>query len=327
MIDQDSKNFIEALKTGDRELMMKVPKGDVHNHIALGGDFDSWVRKEGLDLKKVSGPFHNFDGFQKFIDQIFTYPYTEPTNKQSIDRLLSLFNASYELATKDGVTYIEPGYDCHLLSMFDMDLERMIKVLSDQIDQFKGKIKVAPDLGIIRVFDFKDIEATTLPCIESGFFKGLDIYADENMGAPEHFVSLFKAAKKAGMKLKAHAGEYLDADFVRKSVELLDLDEVQHGIAAATSLDVMKFLAERGTRLNVCPTSNILLCRTESYKTHPLRILIDNGIKVTINSDDAIIFGKTVSEEFFSLYETGLYSATELNEIRLNAFPEGDVGS
>ncbi len=168
----------------------------------------------------------------------------------------------------------------------------------------------------------EDIERTIYPCIESGFFKSLDIFADERMGPPEDFVSIYKAAKKAGMKLKAHAGELLDADFVRRSVEVLELDEVQHGISAAGSKEVMRFLEERKTRLNICPSSNIQLCQTKSYKTHPIRILLDNGIKVTVNTDDAIIFGKKSSDEFFSLFETGLYSARELNTVRLNGFPD-----
>ena len=123
------------------------------------------------------------------------------------------------------------------------------------------------------------------------------------------------------MKLKAHAGELLDADFVQRSVEVLDLDEVQHGISAANSKKVMNFLTERQTRLNICPSSNIQLCQVESYKTHPLRILLDNGVKTSINTDDAIIFGRKSSDEFFSLYETGLYSAEELNQVRINGFP------
>jgi len=48
---------------------------------------------------------------------------------------------------------------------------------------------------------------------------------------------------------------------------------------------------------------------------------MDHGVKVTVNTDDAIIFGRRSSDEFFSLYETGLYSAEELNRVRLNGFP------
>lgn len=318
---QNSINFIKALKTGDRTLMQKVPRADVHNHAALGGDFNGWAKKEGLDLQEGAHYFPDFTDFQNLVNTIFTYPHKNPTNQQRADRFLSLFAATYELAIADGVTYIEPGYDSVILDYFEMDLEKMLTCIREQIDFYKERITIAPDIGIIRVFDKKDIERTIYPCIESGLFKALDIFADERFGPPEDFAPVFKAAKKAGMKLKAHAGELLGADFVQRSVEVLELDEVQHGIAAAGSKEVMTFLRNNNIRLNICPSSNIQLCQVESYKTHPLRIFLDNGIKTTVNTDDVIIFGQKSSDEFFNLYETGLYTAEELDGIRLNGFP------
>ena len=123
-------------------------------------------------------------------------------------------------------------------------------------------------------------------------------------------------ARAQKMILKAHAGEYCDADFVRRSVEVLDLDEVQHGIAAADSAEVMTWLANRKTVLHVCPTSNVRLTRVASMEVHPLKKLFDNGVSVTINSDDIMIFDSPVSEEYQNLYDAGLFSAAELDEIR-----------
>lgn len=321
MDNKNRSDFITALESGDRQLMKSVPRADVHNHAALGGDFSSWKKKENLNLEDNSHYFPDFTDFQNFVDTVFTYPYTRPSKEQQINRFFSLFAQTYELAIADGVTYIEPGYDSILLDLFDLDIEKMINRIKEQIDFYSDRITIAPDIGIIRVFEKKDIERTIYPCIESGFFKALDIFADERSGPPGDYADVFKAAKRAGMKLKAHAGELLDAEFVKKSVEILDLDEVQHGIAAADSEKVMSYLAERGTRLNICPSSNIQLCQVASYKTHPMRILLDKGIKITVNTDDAIIFGRKSSDEFFSMYETGLYSAEELNQVRLNGFP------
>jgi adenosine deaminase len=63
-------------------------------------------------------------------------------------------------------------------------------------------------------------------------------------------------------------GERGDADSVWRGVEELELDEVQHGIAAADSPAVMRFLAERRIRLNICPTSNLMLGRLETLASH-----------------------------------------------------------
>jgi len=322
MKNKASRNFIKALETDDKSLMEKVPRADVHNHAALGGDFHSWKVKEGLDLKEGPHSFPDFTDFQNLVDTIFTYPYKNPSKEQRLERFFSLFAATYELAIADGVTYIEPGYDAVLLDLFDMDIDLMTKTIKDQISSYEDRITINPDIGMLRVMDIRDIERTIFPCIESGLFGALDIFADERSGPPEDFVHIYRAARKAGMKLKAHAGELLDGDFVRRSVEILELDEIQHGISAAGSEDVMDFLADRKIRLNICPSSNIQLCQTESFQTHPLRILLDHGIKVTINTDDAIIFGRKSSDEFFSMFKTGSYSAEELDGIRINGFPD-----
>ncbi len=322
MKNTESGNFVRALETGDRELLRRVPRADVHNHAGLGGDFNTWVAQEGLDIKDNSHHFPDFTDFQKFVDKIYSYPNENPTSKQNRERILSLYRATYDLAVSDGVTLIEPGIDALILDFFDGSVEDMIAELTLLDSEYKGRLEIRPDVGMIRVFPMDEIERTIYPCIESGYFAALDVFADERHGPPEEFRQIYRDAKKAGMKLKAHAGELLDADFVRRSVEVLELDEVQHGIAAAKSPEVMRFLADNGIRLNICPSSNIQLCQVESFKTHPIRILMDNGVKVTVNTDDAIIFGQKSSDEFFNLFETGLYTAVELDMVRLNGFKD-----
>lgn len=80
----------------------------------------------------------------------------------------------------------------------------------------------------------------------------------------------------------------------------------------------MKWLSDNKILLNVCPTSNIYLSRVEDYSVHPIKKLYHNGVKVTVNTDDMIIFDASVSDEFFNLYKSGALNAEELNEIREN---------
>jgi adenosine deaminase len=61
-----------------------------------------------------------------------------------------------------------------------------------------------------------------------------------------------------------------------------------------------------------------MLGRVESIAKHPIRMLFDAGITVTVNTDDPLIFGKTISEEFLGLHDVGVFTASELDQIRLN---------
>ena len=93
-------------------------------------------------------------------------------------------------------------------------------------------------------------------------------------------------------------GEWGTANDVRRAVECLELDEVQHGIAAAKDASVIRFLADHRIRLNITPSSNYLLGRVADLRTHPIAKLYRSGIDVTINSDDVLIFDSDVSKEY-----------------------------
>jgi adenosine deaminase len=80
----------------------------------------------------------------------------------------------------------------------------------------------------------------------------------------------------------------------------------------------MKWLADNNIPLNVCPTSNIKLKRVRSYKTHPIRILFDHGVKVTVNTDDALVFGDGVSEQLLKLFRARVFTTGELEIIMKN---------
>lgn len=82
------------------------------------------------------------------------------------------------------------------------------------------------------------------PWLDLGLHRVLDLSGDELAQPIETFKPLYRAAKAKGMRLKAHVGEWGTADDVWRAVEALELDEVQHGIAAAESSAVMRFLAD-----------------------------------------------------------------------------------
>ena len=105
---------------------------------------------------------------------------------------------------------------------------------------------------------------------------------------------------------------------MRRAVEELELDEVQHGISAVQDETVVRFLADHRIRLNITPSSNVLLGRVPSLSSHPIGRLYRNGVDVTINSDDILIFDSVVSKEYLRLYESGCLSAEELDDIRQN---------
>ena len=80
----------------------------------------------------------------------------------------------------------------------------------------------------------------------------------------------------------------------------------------------MNYLRERKIRLNVCPASNLFLGIVDNYDVHPISTLHRNGIVVTVNTDDLLIFNQSITEQYINLFNSGCLTAEELDVIRLN---------
>jgi adenosine deaminase len=116
---------------------------------------------------------------------------------------------------------------------------------------------------------------------------------------PSKFLRFFRACREAGFRITVHAGEEGPASYVREAVELLGVDRVDHGNACLDDPVLVRRMAEIGVPLTVCPLSNLRLKGVSSLEAHPLRRLMNAGLRVTINSDDPSYFGGYVSENLF----------------------------
>lgn len=305
-------SFQAVLEARDLDGIRQVPKSDLHNHFFLGGNralVSEWAGNDITPLdRKLGSMAEMHEWVQTRLGTLFA----------GAQGRLRAFEATLVQAKLDGVTRLETGETPWAVTLFNGSA-------SGLTNAWRGvHARVAPDIEFIPQLDLArevpvDIQSRRLaPFLELGYWRSLDMSGDELAQPTAIFKPLYRKAKDAGLRLKAHVGEWGDADSVQRAVEELELDEVQHGIAAAQSTSVMKFLADNRIRLNICPTSNVLLGRVNSLAEHPIRKLYDAGVKVTVNTDDVLVFGQSVSDEFLNLYQAGLFSAAELDEIRQN---------
>lgn len=309
--------FIDGLVSGDLEVLRQAPKTDLHNHACLGYQLATLRSAMHLDIPDVP---YKLPDFESFVDYLRDYLHPHIYTRSGFE--FSIREAMRE-AERDGVTHLEMSIDAQMYDVYGA-----VEPLTDFLDTCMAEFPAVtfwPEIGINREWETDHAEHLARPLIESGYFQSIDLYGNERYGPPEEFKSLFRLAQDQQMLLKAHAGEFRDAEYVRRSVEVLELDEVQHGIAAATSNEVMRWLADQGIALNVCPTSNVRLSRVEKMEVHPIRKLVDAGVRVTINSDDIMIFGQTTAEEYLNLYQANVLSAETLDALRLAALASRDV--
>ena len=306
-------SFTKALESGDLMEIRRVPKPDLHNHCLMGGRIRDIEKFYGVRLSR----FHPQKGSIQELDRWIAKEY-RPLLMNHPGAFANAVKAAFLQAKRDGITLLEMSIDAGYGASFGIPPKEVISTLHDTHQSIAPDIDYRPELGFIREQSIRRLMSLMEPYLGFGYFRSIDLYDDEFAQPVRNFREIFRFAKKMGLKCKAHAGEFGDAESVREAVEELELDAVQHGISAAGSPEVMKWLAENRIQLNVCPASNIRLKRARSYKTHPVRILADHGVQVTINTDDVLLFGAGVSEQFSRLYKTGLFTTGELDRIRQN---------
>jgi adenosine deaminase len=307
--------FCNALVAQDIAAVRAVPKADLHNHGPACGHRGFLRARTGIDIAPLTAPLRSMGEMHAWYAANIAPAFA--TRERSAGRLLGC-EAAFVQAKADGVTRIEFGDDVWMITQGCGDAAALRDSLVALHAQVAPRIEWIPLLGLSRHCPIRALDLWLSPFLELGFHKSFDLSGDELAQPIEPFVPLYRKAKAAGLRLKAHVGEWGTADDVRRAVELLELDEVQHGIAAADDPAVMRFLADNRIRLNVCPTSNVMLGRVESLGVHPMRRLFDAGVTLTVNTDDVLFFGNGVSEEFLALYRAALFTPQELDTIRCN---------
>ncbi|QTA37916.1 hypothetical protein JYK00_09395 [Thermosipho ferrireducens] len=307
-----TKEFIEALEKRDVKKLRTIPKSDLHNHAILGGNLEyieNWI---GRKIPKLTQRITSIEEMENWVNQHYL-PYIKGTT--GFEKAIE---AAFVQAKEDGVVKLEMSIDVYFRHFYGGSAGKLIEVLKKLHKKYAPEVNFIPELGFNRSVSQDLLIEWFEPYLDYDYFKSVDLYGDELAQPASNFKQLYRIAKSNGFKLKAHVGEFGDAESIQKTVEILELDEVQHGISAVKSKSVMRFLRENNIQLNICPTSNYMLSRVEEIKKHPIRKLFDYGIKVTVNTDDVIVFQNGVSEEFLMLYEHGVFSAKELDVIRLN---------
>lgn len=127
---------------------------------------------------------------------------------------------------------------------------------------------------------------------------GVGLDSSELGHPPSKFARVFAKAREHGFRVVAHAGEEGPPDYVYEALDGLKVDRIDHGNRALEDPALVERLVAEGVALTVCPLSNLKLCVVDDLRRHPLRRMLDLGLKATVNSDDPSYFGGYIGENF-----------------------------
>lgn len=156
----------------------------------------------------------------------------------------------------------------------------------------------------------------------AGFGRGIDaigLGGYEVGFPPEMFASGFEKAAKAGVPRILHAGETEGPASIWGAIGEIGAIRIGHGVRCLEDRALVDALREREITLEVCPSSNICLGVVDSWESHPLPKLIEEGLHVTINSDDPPMFSTTITDEWKGAQRTFALGREVIETLTLNA--------
>ena len=302
----DENSFVTALKSESLQALQGIPKSDLHSHAGRGGHISFFEKYAGVKITPRSVPFENLSEMNQWLKEN-----VKCHLPKGAEGYLKQIEASFAQAAADNVTVLALSFCVDEIQLLG-GMESFKNTINGLRERYAPNTILYPDLAL--GYFPEEINALD-EILERKFFSGVDIMNYMGTYTMDELKPICRKLKENGLILKAHIGEFGEADDVWRYAEELGLDQIQHGVLAAKSDKVMRYLADNEIQLNVCPTSNVMLKVSADYETHPIHTLFANGVKVTINTDDLLIFNSTLSEEYLKLYKAGM-KAADLEVIR-----------
>jgi adenosine deaminase/aminodeoxyfutalosine deaminase len=216
-----------------------------------------------------------------------------------------------------GVIYLWRNHDAACFEPIFAGLERARERAERELD-----LSIYWIFDAVRHFTLEEAERVFLKAIElkpaHPSIIGIGLGGDERRTGSEPFRAIYAQARAAGLHLTNHAGETTGPEAIREALSI-GSERVGHAFSATKDFYLMEDMKERGIPLELNPTSNVRTGVCSSLACHPLRKYFDQGLLVTINSDDPAFFGSDLANEYLLAHTVQQFTRKELRELAKNS--------
>jgi adenosine deaminase len=226
------------------------------------------------------------------------------------------------MCAAEGAIYVELTASADHATQVGLSDEEHLAALAQGIDDARAEtgIEARIVMSCVRHFGAEKAREVARRTVEGPhpYVTGFGMGGDEAGFPPEAFAPAFEIAREAGLGLTVHAGEWAGPESVRGGLAL-GVSRIGHGVRASEDPELVRELADRGTVLEVCPTSNVVLGLYPSYEAHPLPALRDAGVPVTLGSDDPPYWDASIGGEYAVAAERMGFDEEALREVTRTA--------
>lgn len=313
-----------------RELLRRLPKAELHCHL------DGSVRPETLvELAReyrVALPVPDADALRDYMLVDDAHNLEEYLERFSVTLSVmqtadALERIAYELAedaSREGVRYVEIRYAPVLNVAGDLTLVQAVEA------PLRGLRRAERDHGIVGrviVTALRNMPSSTslelarlaVDCRREGVV-GFDLAGAEKGHPAADHAAAFRHALHEGMHCTCHAGEGDGADSVRQALHVCGAQRVGHATRLHEDPELVEEARRKRIPLEICITSNVQTRATESFKSHPVRAYFDQGLAVVLNTDNRLMSGITLTDEYMRAAEHLDFTVEELCTIARTGF-------
>jgi adenosine deaminase len=303
-----------------------LPKAELHLHIE--GSLEPEMMVALAERNRVPLPYadveavraaYSFTRLQDFLDLY----YQGMSVLQSEQDFYDLTLAYLRRVAKDNVRHVEIFFDPQGHTDRGIAFETVFQGIERALQD--GEKELGITWKIILCFLRHLSAGAAMVTLEQALpykdrIVGVGLDSSENGHPPAKFKDVFDKARAEGFLTVAHAGEEGPPEYVWSALNDLHVSRIDHGVRALEDPELVLELARRKMPLTVCPLSNLRLCVVEDMTAHPLKMMLDRGLFVTVNSDDPAYFGGYVNDNYVAVRQALALSNEELALIARNSF-------
>ena len=308
------------------DLARRLPKAELHLHIEGSLEPEMLVALAGRN--KIDIPFFSVEdvrrayGFSNLQDFLDIY-YQDMNVLRTEEDFRDLTMAYLKRAAADNVRHVEIFFDPQGHTERGLPFSVAINGILSTLNESETKCGVTSKLIMCFLRHLTEQDALkTLREAEPWMEKitGVGLDSSEIGHPPSKFEKVFEAARSARLKLVAHAGEEGPPEYVWEALDLLKVDRLDHGNRSLEDEALVERLRVTEMTLTVCPLSNRKLCVVNDLRHHPLKRMLDLGLKATVNSDDPAYFGRYVMDNFEAMIANLDLTAGDIRALAANSF-------
>jgi adenosine deaminase len=304
----------------------KLPKIELHCHL------DGSLRPETIiDIARSEGI-----SIPSFTIEEIKSELIAPLECQSLDEYLEKFSIPnlvmqskanlrritfelFEDAARENVKYMEVRFAPLLHKAGGLEVDEIIESVIEGMNEAKNHYDIKGNI-ILSCMRTMSAESAFEVVKKGKKFLGkgvvaIDLCASEEEGFCGRFVEPISLAREYGFRVTIHAGETGIGKNVLEAVELLGAERIGHGVFIKECVEAYNIVKEKQIVLEMCPTSNVQTKAVDNFGEHPIFNFHQDGIKVTVNTDNRTVSDTTMVNECEIIFTEFNLSANDYKNI------------